>query len=165
MCLLFDIKEIIFCTSRPQYTHKIMSVFYFLSSCLTTQLAGLVISAVCRWENAWRACLCTTEFKCGRGIEHSGVRRRFANYGSRNIFSVDYVGPVRPESAVCNADYWGTDGNDQRKWTTFLVHPTNLASAILSKRNKKHRLKTEFIALNLRLHLLWHSCVHRQRSQ
>ena len=29
MCLLFDIKEIIFCTSRPQYTHKIMSVFYF----------------------------------------------------------------------------------------------------------------------------------------
>ena len=29
MYLLFDIKEIIFCTSRPQYTHKIMSVFYF----------------------------------------------------------------------------------------------------------------------------------------
>ena len=85
MCLLFDIKEIIFCTSRPQYTHKIMSVFYFLSSCLTTQLAGLVISAVCRWENAWRVCLCTTEFICGRGIEHSGVRRGFAHYGSRNV--------------------------------------------------------------------------------
>ena len=85
MCLLFDIKEIIFRTIRPQYTHKIMSVFYFLSYCLTTQLAGLVISAVCRWENAWRACLCTTEFKCGRGIEHSGVRRVFANYGSRNV--------------------------------------------------------------------------------
>ena len=66
--------------------------------------------------------------------------------------------PVRPESAVCIADYWGTDGNDQRKWTTFLVHPTNSASAILSKRNNKHRLKSEFIALNLRLHLLWHSC-------
>ena len=85
MCLLFDIKEIIFCTTRPQYTHKIMTVFYFLSSCLATQLFGLVISAVCRWENAWRGCLCTTEFKCGRGIEHSGVRRGFANYGSRNI--------------------------------------------------------------------------------
>lgn len=65
---------------------------------------------------------------------------------------------VRPESAVCIANYWGTDGKDQRKWTTFLVHPTNSASAILSKRNKKHRLKSEFIALNLRIHLLWHSC-------
>ena len=43
--------------------------------------------------------------------------------------------PVRSESAVCIADYWGTDGNDQRKWTTFLVHPANSASVILSKRN------------------------------
>ena len=70
------------------------------------------------------------------------------------------LSPVRPESAVCIADYWGTDGNNQRKWTMFLVHPTNSASAILSKRNNKHRLKSEFIALNLRLHLLWHSCAN-----
>ena len=49
------------------------------------------------------------------------------------------LSPVRPESAVCIADYWGTDGNDQRKWATFLVHPTNPASAILSKRKNKHQ--------------------------
>lgn len=108
---------------------------------------------------------------CAQQSSNAGVELNISVWGGdlptmavEIFFLWTTLSPVRPESAVYVADYWGTDGNDQRKWTMFLVHPTTSASTILSKRNKKHRLKSEFIALNLRLHLLWHSCVHRQRN-
>lgn len=51
-CLFFEIKEMIFCTSRPQKKHWVMPVFFCI------QLAGLVTSAVCFRGNNMRMFAC-----------------------------------------------------------------------------------------------------------
>ena len=141
---------------------------YFLSSCLATQLAVLVISAVCRWENAWSACLCATEFKCGRGIEHSGVRRGFANYGSKNVLcELRWACRLSPQKApfvlrTIEEQMEMIRGSEPRSLIIRLIQRV----PFYQKGTKNIVLKpSEFIALNLRLHFLWHSYVHRQRNQ
>ena len=86
MCL-FKLKEIKFCTSRPQQPHRIMSVLFFaFVSNATPQISQLVWSFQ-RFVVAGMPCarLCVTEFKWGRGIRRFCREEEICRSCSRNV--------------------------------------------------------------------------------